>query len=125
MNNSVVKITAAPHVRSEESTARIMWSVVLSLMPATAAAIWFFGPSAVLVIAADDGIMPQTEEAISHAKAAEVPIVVALNKIDRIDKPKLLPLLEKYGESSLFEQIVPISALDGSDADAASRTQRT
>ncbi len=37
---------------------------------------------AVLVIAADDGIMPQTEEAISHIKAAEVPIVVALNKVD-------------------------------------------
>lgn len=36
----------------------------------------------VLVIAADDGIMPQTEEAISHAKAADVPIIVALNKID-------------------------------------------
>lgn len=38
---------------------------------------------AILVVAADDGVMPQTKEAISHAKAAKVPIIVALNKIDR------------------------------------------
>lgn len=52
MNNTTVKITAAPHVRSDESTTRIMWSVVLSLMPVTGASIWFFGPSALLVILA-------------------------------------------------------------------------
>ncbi|MGR3310568.1 MAG: translation initiation factor IF-2 [Candidatus Brocadiales bacterium] len=43
----------------------------------------------VLVVAADDGVMPQTEEAINHAKAANVPIIVALNKIDR---PEANPL---------------------------------
>ena len=68
MNKSVVKITAAPHVRSEESTARIMWSVVLSLMPATAAAIWFFGPSAVLVIAASVAGCLATERLFGNRK---------------------------------------------------------
>jgi translation initiation factor IF-2 len=37
----------------------------------------------ILVIAADDGVMPQTKEAIAHAKAARVPIIVALNKVDK------------------------------------------
>jgi len=53
---------------------------------------------AVIVIAADDGIMPQTEEAISHAKAADVPIVVALNKIDLegVDITRILTQLTEY-----------------------------
>ena len=50
--HSTVKITAAPHVRSAESTTRIMWSVVLSLLPVVVASIWIFGPSALLVILA-------------------------------------------------------------------------
>jgi translation initiation factor IF-2 len=54
---------------------------------------------AVLVVAADDGVMPQTEEAISHARAAEVPIVVALNKIDLpgVDANRALQDLSAHG----------------------------
>lgn len=54
---------------------------------------------AVLVVAADDGVMPQTVEAISHARAANVPIVVALNKIDlpNIDEPRVLGQLAEQG----------------------------
>ena len=73
----------------------------------------------ILVVAADDGLQPQTEEAISHARAAEVPIVVAVNKIDReeadIEKVKtelsnkeLIP--EDWGGQTQF---IPISALKG------------
>jgi len=54
---------------------------------------------AVLVVAADDGVMPQTEEAISHAKAADVPIVVAMNKMDLpgADEQKVLSQLSTAG----------------------------
>ncbi len=53
----------------------------------------------ILVVAADDGIMPQTEEAISHAKAAGVPIIVAVNKIDKpgADANKVKTSLMNYG----------------------------
>ena len=71
---------------------------------------------AILVVAADDGVMPQTVEAINHAKAADIPIIVAVNKIDlpgaNVDKIKqemmnyeLVP--EEWGGDTIF---VPISA---------------
>ncbi len=73
----------------------------------------------ILVVAADDGLQPQTEEAISHARAADVPIVVAVNKIDReeadvervktdLSKKDLIP--EDWGGQTQF---IPISALKG------------
>jgi len=77
----------------------------------------------ILVVAADDGVMPQTVEAINHAKAAEVPIIVAVNKID---KPTANPdrvmqeltehglIAEDWGGDTIF---VPISALTGEGID--------
>ena len=54
---------------------------------------------AILVVAADDGVMPQTVEAINHAQAADVPIVVAVNKIDKegADPAKIRGQLTEYG----------------------------
>ena len=71
----------------------------------------------VLVVAADDGVMPQTIEAINHAKAAEVPIIVAINKIDKeeanqdkiktqLAEHELIP--EDWGGDTMM---VPVSAI--------------
>ena len=79
---------------------------------------------AILVVAADDGVMPQTVEAINHAKAANIPVVVAVNKID---KPEAAPdkirgqlteyglVPEEYGGDTMF---VDISAKAGTNIDA-------
>jgi translation initiation factor IF-2 len=78
----------------------------------------------VLVVAADDGVMPQTIEAINHAKAAKVPLVVAMNKIDKHEanpdkvKQELLShevVAEEFGGDS---PIVPVSAKTGAGVDA-------
>ena len=78
---------------------------------------------AIIVVAADDGVMPQTVEAINHAKAAEVPIIVAVNKMDKpsanpdrvqqeLTEHGLVP--EAWGGDTIF---VPISALKGEGID--------
>ncbi|MCA9140690.1 MAG: translation initiation factor IF-2, partial [Planctomycetales bacterium] len=78
---------------------------------------------AVLVVAADDGIMPQTEEAISHAKAADVPIVVALNKIDLegVDANRVMTQLTEHqltpSEWGGDVEVVPTSAITGQGMD--------
>ncbi|WP_368929492.1 translation initiation factor IF-2 [Bacillus pumilus] len=77
----------------------------------------------ILVVAADDGVMPQTVEAINHAKAAEVPIIVAVNKIDKptanpdrvmqeLTEHGLVP--EAWGGETIF---VPLSAKTGEGID--------
>ena len=78
---------------------------------------------AILVVAADDGVQPQTKEAISHAKAAEVPLIVAINKVD---KPDSNPdrIKQELTEQGLVPEdwggdttMVPVSALKGDNLD--------
>ncbi len=82
----------------------------------------------ILVVAADDGVMPQTKEAIAHAKAANVPIIVAVNKIDKQGanqervKQELVTegvVPEEYGGDAIF---VPVSALTGEGIDSLLET---
>jgi translation initiation factor IF-2 len=86
---------------------------------------------AVLVISADDGIMPQTEEAISHAKAAEVPIVVALNKIDLegADPNRVMTQLTEHqltpSEWGGEVEVVQTSAIKGTGMDELLETLLT
>ncbi|MGK4467240.1 translation initiation factor IF-2 [Mammaliicoccus sciuri] len=77
----------------------------------------------ILVVAADDGVMPQTIEAINHAKAAEVPIIVAVNKVD---KPTANPdrVMQELGEYGLYPEdwggdtiFVQLSAIQGDGID--------
>lgn len=74
---------------------------------------------AILVVAADDGVMPQTVEAINHAKAAEIPIIVAINKMDKeaADQNRVMQGLMEYGlvpeEWGGDTIMVPVSAHTG------------
>jgi len=86
---------------------------------------------AVLVVAADDGIMPQTEEAISHAKAAEVPIVVAMNKMDLegVDSNRVMTQLTEHqltpSEWGGDVEVVSTSAIKGTGMDELLETLLT
>ena len=79
---------------------------------------------AILVVAADDGVMPQTVEAINHAQAADVPIVVAVNKIDKegADPQKIRAQLTEYGlvaeDFGGETMFVDISAKNGTNIQA-------
>jgi len=52
MTDSIVRVTASPHLRSTESTTKIMWSVVISLLPVVASSVFFFGPGALFILLA-------------------------------------------------------------------------
>ena len=78
---------------------------------------------AVIVVAADDGVMPQTREAIDHAQAAKVPIIIALNKMDKVDANPDFVKQQLYDIGVVIEEFggdvicVPVSARKGTGID--------
>ncbi|MCE2467122.1 MAG: translation initiation factor IF-2 [Caldilineaceae bacterium] len=77
----------------------------------------------ILVVAADDGLMPQTQEAIDHARAAEVPIIVAVNKVDR-PNANVNNVMNQLSNNGLVPadwggevHMIPLSALNGDNVD--------
>src|SRR5205809_1763079 len=78
---------------------------------------------AVIVVAADDGVMPQTREAIDHAQAAKVPIIIALNKMDKLDANPDFVKQQLYDIGVVIEEFggdvicVPVSARKGTGID--------
>jgi len=80
----------------------------------------FVADIAVLVIAADDGIMPQTIECIKALKSLEIPIIVAINKVDKVDKTRLEVIKRQLSQYDLLPEewggnviCVPVSAKEG------------
>ena len=79
---------------------------------------------AIVIIAADDGIMPQTEEAINAAKAANIPMVVAINKIDKASPAQIEAVKNQLARHNLVPEdwggqtiVMPISAKTGLGVD--------
>ena len=70
-----------------------------------------------LVEATDKGIGPGDQSIISALSKTETPVILAINKVDLIEKQRILPLIEQYSKAYDFKEIIPISAIDAKTAD--------